>query len=197
MWISSAIQESSGGINVASLVASAVVGAIFGGVSGILTARWTGYWGERGRQRASDDKQRRDLEKQEREEADRLAEVEESTARQRENSQREMEKLSQERVGACFLHRTSPTDPGMVGRVIGLDARHPGLKVRVTWSSPPGRNSTEHDCQVDTPVTMDWDNLVMSHTAQRQWTARNILDSYDDADGWVQYERITGPPSDA
>lgn len=101
--------------------------------------------------------------------------------------------LERARVGERFLWRASPDDEGMLGTVVGLDRLHPKIKVRVKWISPPDREPSQHDYSTDTVTIMEWGSLTRSPADQRHRTALLIANSFNDEDGWIEYERIGRP----
>ena len=113
----------------------------------------------------------------------------------RRSDEDERRQLELERVGTRWLYRASPDDPGMNGEVIELDAKAWKRRVIVMWSNPLGRAPTEDDPS-KTRMSMEWRDLAKSLDDQRHWTARVRLNSDDDLDGWIMYERVSPPEVD-
>lgn len=101
-----------------------------------------------------------------------------------------LDRTERERVGAKFTFRASQIDIGMVGEVASLYEGHPLDQVRVQWSSPVGRTPTVDDPRTNGAVIMSWRDLTKSPNEQRHWTAKLRTKTFDDTDGWIQYERI-------
>lgn len=100
-----------------------------------------------------------------------------------------LERVRKERVGRLFLQRVTPDDPGMIGKVVSLDARRNGY-VFVIWENPPGRRSTVGDPTTGRPIGIEWRQLIKPTDDQRHITARVDLKSFDDNDGWVVFEAL-------
>ena len=100
--------------------------------------------------------------------------------------------LVEERVGSRWLFHASPHDSGMEGEVLDLDRKAWKNRVIVEWSNPLGRAPTQ-DNHTEGRVSMEWDVLVRPQAEQRHWSARVLLKSDDDSDGWVMYERLSAP----
>lgn len=115
-------------------------------------------------------------------------------ARQERNQQKEdskrLDSLKEERVGKRFRFRTSARDSGMLGEVVELDPRDAHRRVIVVWSDSPGRTATDDDYTVGQRVSIEWRHLTEAADRQRHRTARTIAQSFEDSDGWTQFERI-------
>jgi hypothetical protein len=169
---------------------SVAAGLVVGVGVGFLASYPVGFFREVGRDQAARlIRRRNDVREQRRaEEASNalIAEREATTARE----VRELEVLSQDRVGALFLHRVHRDDVGIQVTVVELDARQPRQRVIVRYEPTTGRTPTPHDPPVDQRVSIEWRALTATDADQRHRTALLIEKSYDDADGWIEYERI-------
>ena len=98
-------------------------------------------------------------------------------------------RLEAERVGATFLRRHTAEDPGTVVTVLELasDWRN---KVLVEEAAHEGRPPPELDHQMWIRTSVDWRVLTLPDRDQRHATA-HMVRSYDDADGWIEFERVT------
>ncbi|MDO8392472.1 MAG: hypothetical protein Q7V57_18515 [Actinomycetota bacterium] len=103
--------------------------------------------------------------------------------------QAELKALETARVGARFLRRVTSSDAGLLLEVVGLDPRRPRDHVLVTQEPLPGRVPTPHD-PVGGQSSMAWRQLNEAPADQIHKTARLVNQSYDDADGWIEFERI-------
>lgn len=102
-------------------------------------------------------------------------------ARMERDDRKFMAQLESERVGARFRRREDKDDPGSIMEVIGLAPRQPRFQVRIRAV----------EAAPDSPaVLVQWSDLTKSERAQRYENARLQLDSYDENDGWVTYERL-------
>lgn len=166
--------------------AAYLLGVLSGALIAVLAAWPVGYLRERARQRAAEHPPRQDRKRAEaKEAADALARANAEHA-----SAQDLELIRRARVGTRFRWRGTPDDVGMIGTVLRLSRQHPRLFVVVQWESPPGRNPDERDDSTTEPTSIEWRVLNEPEAAQRHWTARCILDSYNDEDGWIQYERL-------
>jgi hypothetical protein len=169
---------------------SVVAGLVVGVGVGFLASYPVGFVREVGREHASRRIRRRDEARERRraeEASDALSAERKATALR---ELREMEKLSEDRVGAQFLHRVHRDDAGIQVTVVELDPHQPKQRVIVRYEPVPGRPPTPHDPPVDQRVSVEWRALTAPDAEQRHRTARLIENSYDDADGWIEYERI-------
>ena len=166
-----------------------LIGVVIGVVVGFLASYPVGFLRELGREHASRLLvRRRDERQQQVVEAEAqavTAATEAETARQRAH----LARLTEERVGAKFLHRVQRDDPGLVATVLRLDDRYPLLSVLVSYEPTPGRESTPYD--PENRQTVEWGSLTESEAAQRHRAAVLVENSHDDADGWLQYEPLT------
>lgn len=97
-------------------------------------------------------------------------------------------RLEVDRVGAQFLRRDTAEDLGTVVTVLelGLDWKRQVLVEEVALE---GRPPTEFDHRPGLRVNIDWRALNLSEAEQRHATA-HMIRSYDDADGWIRFERV-------
>ena len=93
-------------------------------------------------------------------------------------------------MGAQFLCRESATDVGYRVIVTALAEDRPGSWVVVRAIPNPEREPTPHDLRTDIDVRIEWRTLTQSGDEQRHRTARVIVKSFNDEDGWIEFERI-------
>lgn len=139
-------------------------------LAGAVSVRWSRYRAERGAER----------------EASHRASNE---AAARNELAAERQDIEQERVGVQFRKRYTANDSGTILTVIGLAPSEWRTDVVLEEAAPPGRIPTEFDSTLTT-VQMKWSTLVTPHSVQRHATARLMMKSFDDSDGWVEFERI-------
>lgn len=128
----------------------------------------------------------------------RLAERRERQAAKVESIHREAAAVSEaakraecerDRVGARFLRRHTAEDSGTIVTIVDL-GRDWTRQVLVEEFSPEGRQPTEFDSEIWTRTNVEWAALTRPAPEQIHRTAR-MSDSFDDADGWVEFERIS------
>ena len=102
----------------------------------------------------------------------------------------ERTRLKAERVGAKFRKRYTADDTGTIVTVREL--RNPNWQemVNVKEVAPAAREPTEFDNQFPARYGIKWSDLTKSDSEQRHLTARVMAESFDDADGWIEFERL-------
>ena len=167
--------------------AALVGGILIGVVVGFLVSYPVGFLRELGRDRASRLVQRRaDKRLHQQAEAD-AAKARKDAEAQAERERQRLERIRTERVGRRFMRRETRADPGIGVEVVDLDPRQPQDRVIVRYTATAGRSPTRYDPPSDT-VSIEWKILTQSPSEQRHRTARLIEQSFDDNDGWLQFE---------
>lgn len=90
------------------------------------------------------------------------------------------------------MWRADAEDQGMVGVVKELGRGSEWkTKVTIVWDNPSGRKPRDYDYVAGQPIVIEWRHLTASANVQRHRTARLMLNSTNDNDGWVEYEQLS------
>lgn len=177
----------------AAFVLGVVTGAGGAVLAGLILGWPTGYLRERGRQRAEATGCRNAAKSEEKRAAAKAEADKVAAMNARHNEEQEIELLRRERVGARFRWKASKEDVGMIGTVIRLAEQQSRLRVVVDFESPVGRPPTKYDYQA--PTSIEWKVLTAPDDEQIHRTARMNAKSFDDNDGWVEFEQLPREPS--
>ncbi len=162
-------------------------------VSGLLIAaigaRVVGHQREMGRSRAATTIAHREVQREKHEADERAAQAHADRQAAATALADELQRIRSERIGATFLQRSDPDDPGVILTVDDLDPKAPHHRVMVLSEPAPDRVDRDHGLSPGR-VSMEWRFLTLPEAEQRHRTARLIEDSFDDNLGWVEVERL-------
>ncbi|MBK5333638.1 MAG: hypothetical protein JJD93_16800 [Ilumatobacteraceae bacterium] len=160
-----------------------VISAVLAAALAVAGAYFVGRYREKGRSDEADARQAK---------ADQAAEdakqmitaaerVAVETARQSEL--RRVEEIANSRVGKVFLRHYSNNDAGVRVVVLALSTDDPDHKVLLEY---PPNDANPDGLRVKT----EWRAMTEPDDVQRHRTARTIAQSYDDSEGWVEWELL-------
>lgn len=167
-----------------------LIGIAIGVVVGFLISYPVGFLRELGKNRAERHVTHRDSRRSDRAQrrADKNA-AKEAEAAERASAE-EHDRLAAARVGAVFVRRNDHPDRiDEVLRVVALDGQRWRQRVVVEVFTDP-HEASPAPAAGPKRVSMEWRSLTEPIAAQKHRTARLVLDSFDDSEGWMHTERV-------